>query len=610
MATQAEFGSVARPIASGWRIAGLTVLAALALLATSFAASQVARQRAATDLAIRARDALPLAAGALTGVIDEQRLIPLVLARDPEVTAALLAADPADERRLDAKLKAIADEAGSAVIYLIDRTGIAIAASNAGQPDSFVGSDYGFRGYFTDAMRDGAAAQFALGTVSRRPGLYLSRRVDSVKGPLGVVVTKVEFDDLEDRWREAGFVIHVTDSEGVVLVTSVPDWRFGITRPLADPAATRAALRLDDRPFPSVPGPGSGDMVPIRRGASDPGLYVAASGPVGASAPGWDLTLFLRADPTMAGAARNAALTALLAGLLIAAVAFGLLRRRRWTLDRQAALAGINAELERRVAERTEALNRSNSALAGEIVERETAETRVRRLRDELAQANRLSILGQIAAGVAHEINQPVAAIRAYAENGQRLIAGDKPEAARETLADIVGVTERIGRITEMLRGFARRGAAGVGPVAVDQAIDGALALLSGRIRDSGVEITRSEPPESVQVVAGRIRLEQILVNLLSNALDAMRDGPGREIAISVLAGPETVAITVRDTGPGLAPEVRKSLFMPFTTTKPTGLGLGLVISGDIAQEFGGSLRCDQTEGPGASFTLELRRAS
>ena len=285
-------------------------------------------------------------------------------------------------------------------------------------------------------------------------------------------------------------------------------------------------------------------------------------------------------------------------GLLVALAGFGLLRRRRWALARQAALAAMNAELERRVALRTEELNRSNAALAAEIAEREAAETRARRLRDDLAQANRLSILGQVTAGVAHEINQPLAAIRAYAETGGRLIDAGQPTEARGNLREIVGVADRIGAITQALRGFSRRAAGEIRPVAVEEAVDGALALLAGRIRDAGAEIVRAPRAPGVAVVAGRIRMEQILVNLLQNALDAVRDIPDPEIAIRIAAAPESVRISVEDNGPGIPPEVRDQLFMPFTTTKATGLGLGLVISGDLAREFGGALRL---EPPGAS---------
>ncbi|MBP7000172.1 ATP-binding protein [Amaricoccus sp.] len=587
------------------------LLLTLALALAVAGAGRLARQRAAADLADRAGGALPLAAAALTGVIDTQRLIPVILARDPEVIALLAAPDAAAEARLDAKLADIAAEAGSSVIYLVDADGLAIAASNAGLPDSFVGSDYAFRSYFRDAMAAGTAQQYALGSVSRRPGLYLSRRVDAARGPLGVIVVKVELDTLEARWRDSGYVVFVTDPAGVVLATSEPGWRFGALAPLADPAAARAALQLDPAtPFPPVPvAPAGAGLARIERGGL-PGLYAGAAAPLGAAAPGWTISLYAPAGATLAAAARAAHVTVLLAGLLLAAAGYWLARRRRWAAARQAALRAMNAELERRVAERTEALGLSNAALAAEMAEREAAETRARRLRDELAQANRLSILGQVAAGVAHEINQPVAAIRAYAETGAQLLdAGDAAE-ARENLGAIARVTDRIGAITSTLRGFSRRAVGEIGPVPAEAAIDGALALLAGRIRDAGAAIDRGPRADGVEVVAGRIRLEQILVNLLQNALDAVRGQPDPAIRIRLAPGPERVTITVEDSGPGVPEDVRAQLFLPFTTTKETGLGLGLVISADLAREFGGELRLEPAApGRGAAFTLELPRA-
>ena len=587
-----------------------SVLLALAILgllvAVAVAAGRLARERAAAELADRAAAALPLASGALAAVIEKQRLVPTVLARDPEVTALLAAPAEAARDRLDAKLAEIAAEADASVIYLVGRDGIAIAASNAGTPESFVGSDYAFRTYFTRAMAEGAAQQYALGTVSRRPGLYLSHRVDSVLGPLGVVVDKVELDDLEARWRESGLVVVVTDRDGVVLATTEPGWRFGTTRPLADAAAARTALQVGDAALAPVPIVSGEDGMARIEGR----LHVAADAAVGPAAPEWRITALLPAEPALTAAARGAQVTALLAGLLVALIGLAMLRRRRWALARQAALAVMNSELERRVAGRTEELNRSNAALAAEIAEREAAETRARRLRDELAQANRLSILGQVSAGVAHEINQPLAAIRAYAETGGRLLDAGETGAARGNLREIVGVTERIGAITQTLRGFARRGAGELRPVVVEAAIDGALTLLAGRIRDAGVTIVRAPRAPGAAVTAGRIRLEQILVNLLQNALDAVRDVADPTVRIGVTAGTGTVAVTVADNGRGIDADMRDQLFMPFATTKPTGLGLGLVISGDIAAEFGGALRLDPSAGSGAAFTLELPRAA
>ena len=238
------------------------------------------------------------------------------------------------------------------------------------------------------------------------------------------------------------------------------------------------------------------------------------------------------------------------------------------------------------------------------------AETQARVLRDDLAQANRLSILGQVSAGVAHEINQPLAAIRTYAESGGHLLDTGHPGEARDNLREIVSVTERIGAITQALRGFARRGAGKIRPIVVEEAIDGALLLLAGRIRDAGVAIRRAPRAPGVTVMAGRIRLEQVLVNLLQNALDAVGDREEPAVTIGVREDGETVAITVTDNGPGVSRAAREQLFMPFNTTKATGLGLGLVISGDIAREFGGVLALEPGEAPGAAFTLTLPRVA
>lgn len=557
---------------------GLTVLIGLSLLA-----AQVARSRAAADFVQRAEAALPLADAALSAVIEKQRLIPLVLARDPEVTALLLAPSLVAEERLDAKLADIAADAGSAVLYVVNKDGMAIAASNADRPESFVGSSYGFREYFIGAMERGTAMQYALGTVSRRPGLYLTRRVDGPGGPLGVVVVKIEFDELETRWRSGGIVVVTSDASGTVIATTEPDWRFG---------TVSGAGNATQSPIPVVAE--ADGLYRLDRAATSgrPALYAGAGSPVGSAAPGWHLSVYVPVDTALGKAARNAALMTLLTGLLAGAGLVWIQRRRRFAQ----ALAVMNLELERRVAE--------------EVAEREAAETRVRRVREELAQANRLSILGQITAGVAHEINQPVAAIRTYAENGQQLLDAGDPGEARDNLGAIVRVTERIGGITRMLRGFARRGTAPIGAVAVDEAIDGALALLAGRIRDAGVRIERAPPLPGLTVLAGQIRLEQILVNLLSNALDALRGRPDPGIILSIDPTPERVTIRVADNGPGLDPRIRESLFMPFSTTKETGLGLGLVISGDLAREFGGSLALEPGDGPGATFVLELQRAS
>ncbi|WP_246675183.1 sensor histidine kinase [Mesorhizobium sp. B2-3-4] len=590
----------------------LLLAIAFAVLAGAVAiAGRIAAGQAAGDLRDGALAALPLAAGTLTGEIEKQRLVPLVLARDDAVRDALRRAGKVEETALNAKLKAIAGDASASAIYVIDTAGIAISASNAGQPDSFVGIDYNFRHYFTDAMAKGAASQYGLGTISGKPGLYLASRVDDGTTPLGVAVLKVELGGVEANWRSSGFLVFVTDERGVVLATSRPEWRFHALAPLSaqDTAMAHEQLQLSDAAFEPLPlRRGNGDGLATIDQAGKSRRFVEVVQDLPGAVPGWRLWLLTPADAALSSAANTARLTTLLGLLLTGLLAYVLVRRRRTRRVRQEALARMNTELESRVSSRTAELTRSNSALAGEIAERENAEAKVRRLRDDLAQANRLSILGQIAAGVAHEINQPVAAIRTYAENAGRFLEGGRIEPASGNLTSIVSMTERIGAITGTLRSFARRPGTAASPLPVREAIDGALSLLSGRIRDSGVTIVKPRGTASPLVMASRIRLEQILVNLLQNALDAMKDRPDPRIEIDLAERGDRVLISVRDNGPGLGPEAAGNLFMPFQTTKEKGLGLGLVISQEIAQELGGTLRLDPGMAKGASFTIDLRR--
>ncbi|MDZ4274787.1 MAG: cache domain-containing protein, partial [Erythrobacter sp.] len=200
---------------------GVFLIGALAMLgldrAMRVSAMEETRAEATSDAAI-------LAAG-LESELNKFSLVPQVLAVDPEVSA-LLAGDRRQRDVLNRRLAALAQQTNAAAIYLMDADGLTLAASNWERPDSFVGSKYGFRDYFTDALGDGTASEFALGTVSRRPGLYLSERVGTSQSPLGVVAVKVEFDTLERKWRDAKAGVFVTDADGIVLLSSNPDWRF------------------------------------------------------------------------------------------------------------------------------------------------------------------------------------------------------------------------------------------------------------------------------------------------------------------------------------------------------------------------------------------------
>ena len=356
---------------------------------------------------------------------------------------------------------------GAAAIYVLDRTGYAIAASNWREPASFEGVDYQFRPYFRGAVAHGSAEHFALGTISHEAGLYLSRRVDAPDGGmLGVVVLKVDFRELEADWRQSNAPIFVTDEHGVVLLGSLPQWRFDVLAPLSEELAQRlrTSLQFGDARFQSVPispplqTSSAGtlvrpDVALPQIPAGSPLLHTTL--PITES-PGWTLHLLSPVQSALNRASANAQLGALLAQSLLAAIVGVLLYRRHRGHEHTRQQTAIRQQLADQVHERTAQLRLANDRLLGEMDERQRAQARLHTLQDELVQASKLALLGQVAAGVAHEINQPVAAIRSYADNAAEFLRRQDPETARENLESIASLTERIGHITGELRAFAQ----------------------------------------------------------------------------------------------------------------------------------------------------------
>ncbi|MDH7970943.1 ATP-binding protein [Sphingomonas sp. AR_OL41] len=571
-------------------------LAAVLLLALSWlAGDRWASGEADTVTRDVAAQAARDHAGLLASELQKFRLLPLVLVEYPDVAAAVAPGGKAAGRRLDRALDLLARRTDAAAIYVIDAQGRTVASSNASLPTSFVGQNYGFRPYFRDAMRSGASELFALGTVSGRPGLYLARRLGDGSG---VVVVKVEFDRVEQSWSRGGGISFVTDGHGVILITSRPDWRFRTTHPL-DPAMVaraRETLQFGAAPLQPAPLVLAGDTARVINDGR-PVDYRLGIAPVPLS--GARLMHLAPIGPAL-GAAKTRARLWLLALLLVIGLATGVVIRSR---ERRNMQLRARHALEEEVAHRTAELRDANEQLRVESRQRAAADRRYRAAREELTQANRLGSIGQITAGVAHEINQPVAAIRTYAENAGLFLDRDQTDQVRGNLASIVELTGRIGTITAELRNFARKRTAAPEPVDLGSAIDGALLLAGDRIRDLVILDVRAP----VAVIADRVRLEQILLNLLQNAAEALVSAPSPRIVITVRSG-ATVGLVVSDNGPGIDTGVAAEIFTPFVTSKPDGLGLGLGIARDIAREFGGELDRVATPLGGAAFRLTLKR--
>ncbi|MBP2551181.1 two-component system C4-dicarboxylate transport sensor histidine kinase DctB [Neorhizobium galegae] len=566
------------------------------------------------DLQRQGRVDAGLKVALLRAVLERPRSLPLILAQDRDVEEALSAPAPARLDALNRKLEALITDTNASVLYVINHNGRAIASSNWREPSSFVGSDYAFRAYFSRAITDGAAEHFALGSVSNRPGLYISQRVGPADNPLGVVVVKAEFDQLEEDWRNAVRPSFVTDPNGVVLITSIASWRFMTLAPLPAPKlkALHESLQFGDTPLLPLPvnvldAPDEDTrlietVLPGERQA----LYLEVAVPVGSTA--WRLHYLSPVEPALSAAVRQAQLSVLLILVPLLALAALWIWRRQATLARIAMEQAARTELERRVRERTADLTRARDRLEAEITDHRVTEARLQGVQQELVQANRLAILGQVAAGVAHEINQPVATIRAYADNARTFLSRSQLAPAEENLNEIASLTERIGTITEDLKALARKGRSAAEPVSLKDVLNGAVMLLKTRFSGRLDLLKITMPREDLRVLGNQLRLEQVMINLLQNALEAIEQHPEGLVHVDVDEGPTTVLIHVVDTGPGIAPAILDQLFSPFNTSKEGGLGLGLVIAKDIVSDYGGHIRVDSSS-EGTRFTIELKRA-
>jgi len=582
-------------------LAGLA--GAMVLVVAAFGLGRWAAGHARAGADAEARQNARAHATLLESELQKFRLLPRVLTEFPDVRAALADRSAAASRRLDVELEQLAERTDAAVIYVLDREGTTIAASNWREPTSFVGQNYRFRPYYRGAMEGGAAELFALGTVSGRPGLYLARKVAPAGRALGVIVVKIEFDRLEAKWADSRGTSFVTDGSGIIIMASDPAWRFRAFAPLSAGArdALRASRRYGERPLTPLPLARDGGDLIVRGGVGETRYREAA---VRVSLPGTLLHQVQPLAPHRAAADATARVVFLILLILVGAAIATLLR----LVERQAMRQAAHQALEREVAARTQDLRAANADLKAASELQAETDRRYRASREELAQASRLGSIGQITAGVAHEINQPLAAIRSFAENGLAYLKRGDGAKAEANLGTIIDLTARVGAITGELRNFARRAPTPLGPVAVADAIDGTMLLIGDRLRSQGIAVEVAIDAPGATVHAGRVRLEQVLINLLQNAAEAMHGRPDARIGLRI-HGDAPLYIDVHDNGPGVPEALKPQLFTPFATGRADGLGLGLAIASQIMADFGGRLLLIPSPLGGAGFRLELRRA-
>jgi two-component system C4-dicarboxylate transport sensor histidine kinase DctB len=543
----------------------------------------------------------------LEATLARHESLPTLLGLDPSLRALLHEPrSPARIAAANAYLEAAQQGAAVAAAYLIANDGETLAASNWRLSRSFVGQNYAFRPYFRDALEKGLGRFYGVGATTGEPGYFIAAAVREQGRALGVVVLKISLGELEQALTNVGDTLLLADADGVVFLAADHRLRYRTLAPLSAAVTARiaASKQYGEHPLPPLA------TRPLPTATSEP-LRLALIGeaeherllqarPVGGL--GWQLIQLSAVTEVRATALAVATAVGFAAAFLLGLAAYFRLRRQRLEERRR-----LYAELETRIAERTADLTDKIAAL-------ERTEAILRETRDAAVQAGKLATLGQMAVGISHELNQPLAALHSFADNARAFLARGQTEAVADNLATISELVERAGRIVGQLKSFARKEAATPTAVSVAAAIDHALTIVEPRRRELAAQIVVAPLPPGLQVLAEAGRLEQVLVNLLRNGLDAMQGQPSPVLEISAVAeaGSGSVTLRVRDHGPGLAPEVLGHLFEPFYTTKPVGegLGLGLAISLTIVESYGGSLTASNLAAGGAEFALTLPAAA
>jgi two-component system, LuxR family, sensor histidine kinase DctS len=651
----------------------------------------------------------------LRGLVERHDFLPHAAARHPDVRDLLRAPrDAALQARVDDYFADLQSTTGAAALFLVDRAGLTLAASNWNLPSSFVGQSYRQRPYFEDAVQGRRGLFYGLGLTTGQSGLFIAEPVRVDGAILGVVVVKISLEPLQATWMRGADPVVLRDSHGIVFLSAVPEWLFHAIRPVsaADLRWVAAHRQYGDRErFPVLPW-----TIESRGGTPAFVLRTSVLGRrtnlLALDTPlpelGWTLTVTTDMKEVVQARQLALMLAALAVALLLLGVLYWRLREKRFIEQKTARI-----ELERRVEERTrdleeahafrkamedsllvgmrardpdgtiiyvnpalcamvgysaeELLGRrppypywhpddlekqakeSDDALQGraaphgfesrirhkdghdvitmvyaaplvdaqgvhrgwmssvvDITAQKQAEARQRDQEVRLQRSARLASVGEMASTLAHELNQPLMALSNFAVAARALAAQGAPDMLAGALDEIVEQSKRASEIVKRVRAFINPQRAQYERVTIASVVTHAAALLDPELRRDGTALRVALDDGDACVRGDRVLLEQVLVNLIHNAMHAMQDRPRGSIELASGRVDQGVRITVSDEGPGIPPEQLEQIFAPFFTTRPDGLGLGLNICRTIVEAHGGAMTVENRAGGGAAFSFTL----
>ena len=586
-----EISSVT-PGSTRWLVRGVIAVALVA--AASWLGYAVAFQRGLDHLRAAAQQRLAVEAARLDGHLSRFEYLPSLLETSPSVFRLLGSpSDAALRQSVSQYLKSINLLAGADNLYVLGVSGETLAAADFDQPGTPFGENLSYRPYVSEALSKGRGAFFGVGITSARAGYYLSYALKEGGETKGVATVKVNLDSFERGWRDIDSDILLLDDRQVAILSSRDTWRFRPMEPLS--------LQMRDEISRSKPY-GNHELTPLgwtfaaqfsdgsaRVTADNRTAYTVSERTINHGL--WKLVLLDDEAPIRQTAFIIGAMSGLAS--IVALLAAGLVEQRRRAIKQrlanQAALQAANDMLEIRVQERTAEL---------------------RATQDELVHAGKLAALGQMSAGMVHELNQPLAALQTAADNAILLVDRGSIGDARGNLTRIGELIRRLGRLTGQLRVFAYKSSSPLDVVSIEQAVAESLKIVAARVKEGGVDVS-TDIDASLCVVADQTRLEQLLCNIVANALDAVESVEQKSILIRATGeGGQTARcrIAISNSGPAIACDVLQRMFEPFVTTKPAGkgLGLGLMLSNHIARSFGGELRARNLMPSGAEFVVIL----